>query len=197
MTFSDGNSTIYHRANVCVNHPEREGRNLCVECGQWFCDECMSMTHRYLCRRCAAEAVREVERRSVRGGRRGKLALPLLFGGLFMLALFLARFGIVLIAAPIVFFFFVKHVFGGRRDVFSSKRIMPTMKIFSAKKNEDVTNEQLLALFRLGGGRVTAEKLAHATDVSVKTAKKFLDKKVVEGTLDVEAGDSELIYVKK
>jgi hypothetical protein len=114
-----------------------------------------------------------------------------------MLALLLARFSIVLIAAPVVFFLFVKHVFGGRRDVFSPKRIIPGRKIFSAKKNEDVTNEQLAALFRLGGGRVTADKLARATDVSVKTAKKFLDKQVVEGALDVEAGDSELIYVKK
>jgi hypothetical protein len=201
MTFSDENTTIYHRANVCVNHPDREARNLCVECGQWFCGECMSATHRYLCNRCAEDAVREADRlarlRNGQTGRRGRLPVPLMFGGFFMLALLLARQSIGLVILPVAFFFLVKSVFGGRRDVFSSKRGAASRKIIPVKKNENITGEQLAALFRIGGGRITAEKLARATDVSVKAAKKFLDKQVVDGTLDVEAGDSELVYIKK
>jgi hypothetical protein len=195
MTLSDENTIIRHRDNACVNHPDRVGRNLCVECGRWFCDDCMSSTHKYLCGRCAAEAIEEAGRH--RGSSPSRLSLPLVFGGLFLLFFLLGRVGIGLIALPIAFFILVKHMFGGRRNVFSVKHVKPARKIFLAKKNEDITEEQLATLLRLGGGRVTAEKLARAADVSVKTAKKFLDKQVVEGTLDVEAGDSELIYLKK
>jgi hypothetical protein len=120
-----------------------------------------------------------------------------MFGGLFMLGLLLARLNIGLILLPIASFFLIKSVFGGRREVFSPKREAPAKKIIPAKKNENITGEQLAALFRISGGRITAEKLASATDVSTKAAKKFLDKQVVEGTLDVEAGDSELVYIKK
>jgi hypothetical protein len=67
----------------------------------------------------------------------------------------------------------------------------------SREKNENITGEQLAALFRVSGGRITAEKLARAADVSTKAAKKVLDRQVIEGLLDVEAGDSELIYIKK
>jgi hypothetical protein len=199
MTLSDENTTIYHRANSCVTHPDREARNLCIECGQWFCDECMSATHKYLCARCAAEAVREADQymRSRRQRRSNKRSLPLLFGGLFLLALLLSRLGIGLVILPILFFLLVKHALGSRRDVFSAKRHLPVLKIFPAKKNENVTKEQLDALFRIGNGRITAEKLAQATDVNIKTAQKLLDRQVVNGTLDVEAGVAELIYIKK
>jgi hypothetical protein len=125
------------------------------------------------------------------------MSLPLVLGGLLLLSMLLRQFGIVLLALPIAFFFFVKQVFGGQRDVFSAKYDAPTRKIFPAKKDEVITQEQVAALFRIGGGRVTAEKLAFAADVSVKAAKKFLDRQVVDGALDVEAGDSELIYIKK
>jgi hypothetical protein len=208
MTFSDEDTTIHHRNNVCVNHPDREARHLCVECGQWFCGECMSATHKYLCDRCAKEAVRETASTATQDKfarahnrqterRSGRLHIPLLFGGFFALALMLARHSIGLVVLPVAFFFLVKSVFGGRRDVFSPKRGTPPRKIVPGKKNENITGEQLAALFRVSGGRVTAEKLARAADVSAKAAKKFLDRQVIEGTLDVEAGDSELIYLKK
>lgn len=131
------------------------------------------------------------------GRRSGRLPLPLLFGGFFMLAMLLARHSIGLIILPVAFFFLIKRAFGGRRDVFSAKRETPVKKIVPAKKNENITGEQLAALFRVSGGRITAEKLARAADVSTKAAKKVLDRQVIEGLLDVEAGDSELIYIKK
>jgi hypothetical protein len=202
MTFSDGNTTIRHRANVCVNHPDREAHNLCVECGQWFCDECMSTTHKYLCNRCAAEVVEakyEMDRHRDNRSRRNKAASPLVFGGLFLAALLLSRFRIGLIVLPVAVFLLVKQLLGGRREVFSLKapRKKPTKRFWGVKKEETVTDEQLAVLFRIGGGTVTARKLAHAADVDIKTAKKFLDKKVVEGILDVKAGESELIYVRR
>jgi hypothetical protein len=160
----------------------------------------MSATHKYLCGQCAAEAVSEKDRLArLRDGHTGRRSgrLPLVLGGLFVVALLLKQIGIGLIVLPVAFFLLVKNMFGGRRDVFSPRRRTPHRKIFSAKKDEDITPEQLAALFRIGGGRVTATKLALAADASVKTAKKFLDKQVVDGVLDVEAGDSELIYIKK
>jgi hypothetical protein len=204
MTFSDENTIIHHRANVCVNHPDREAHNLCVECGQWFCDMCMSQTHRFLCRRCADEAVearRELERRNGRDTKRrsGRLSLPLVVGGLFALIFLLRHIGIGLIVLPVAFFLFAKHVFGGRRDVFIPKQKprMSARSEGSVKTSGGITREQLAALLRIGGGRITAEKLAQAADVSANMAKKFLDRQVIEGTLGVEAGESELIYLQK
>ncbi|MDR1468924.1 MAG: B-box zinc finger protein [Spirochaetaceae bacterium] len=203
MSFSDGNTTIHHRANMCVNHSDREGRNLCVDCGQWFCDECMSTTHKYLCRRCAEEAVRlkratESRETSHFGRRQGKskFTMPLTLAGLFLLTFLLRRMGIGLIALPIVFFLFAKQLFAGRREMRNKQR-QASGKIFSAQREKDITNEQLSTLLRIGNGRVTAEKLARAADVDIKTAKKFLDKQVVENILDVEAGEAELVYLKK
>jgi hypothetical protein len=206
MSFSDGTTTIHHRANMCVNHPDREARNLCVDCSRWFCDSCMSTTHKYLCVRCAEEAVRlkyarENHETSRYDGRRrtGGFTMPLIFAGLFALSILLRKIGIGLIALPVVFFLFSKQLFGGRREIFPirHKQKRTSGKIFSTKKDENVTNEQLATLLRIGNGRVTAEKLARAADVSVKTAKKFLDKQVVENNLDVEAGEAELVYIKK
>jgi hypothetical protein len=203
MTFSDENTTIRHRANVCVNHPNREAHNLCIECGQWFCDMCMSTTHKYLCCRCAKEAV-EARRDMERNGRdrytkrrSGRLVLPLVVGGLLALIFLLKQIGIGLVVLPVAFFLLAKHLFGGRWDVFVPKqrRRMPTEKRLPAKASGDITKEQIAALLRIGNGRVTAEKLARAADVSIDTAKKFLDKQVIEGTLGVEAGEYELIYV--
>jgi hypothetical protein len=206
MSFSDGNTTIHHRVNACVNHADREARNLCVDCGQWFCDQCMSTTHKYLCRRCAEEAVwlkRATESRETshygRNRRGSAFTLPLALAGLFMLTFLLRRIGIGLIALPIAFFLLAKQLFGGRRKVFPTKRAQKrgAGKIFWAQKEKDITSEQLATLLRIGNGRVTAETLARAADVSTKMAKQFLDKQVVENMLDVEAGDTELVYLKK
>ena len=206
MSFSDENTTIHHRANVCVNHPDREARNLCIECGQWFCDSCMSTTHKYLCLRCAEEVVRlqrAVESRQTsrydRRRRAGAFALPLTLAGLFLLSFLLRQFGIGLIALPIAFFLFSKQLFGGPREVFSMRHKQKRAggPFFLTQKDKGITEEQLATLLRIGKGRVTAEKLAHAADVGVKTAKEFLNKQVVENKLGVEAGETELIYLKK
>lgn len=206
MSLSDENTTIHHRANNCVNHPDREARNLCVDCGQWFCDECMSATHKYLCRRCAEEALRlkrAAESREMSRDDRhrwaGKFTLPLALAGLFMLSFLLRQIGIGLIVLPIACFLLAKQLFGGRREVFSirHKQKPEAGKIFLTQKDKDITKEQLVTLLRIGNGRVTVEKLARAADVSVKTAKKFLDKQVIENMLSVEAGEGELIYLKK
>jgi hypothetical protein len=201
MGFSDGTITIHHSSNVCVNHPDREARNLCVDCGQWFCDACMSSTHRYLCCRCATEAEaakRAMDRRTVsRYNRRGsgRFTLPLICAGFFMMMLLLRKFGIVLIALPLAFFFLVKQALRGKRDVFLTRHAPKggPKKVFAPQK--EITQEQLAALLRIGNGRVTAERLARATGVNLKTAKKFLDKQVVEGAISVEAGASELVYL--
>lgn len=206
MSFYDGNTTIRHRANVCVNHSDREARNLCVECGQWFCDECMSTTHKYLCRWCAEEAVRlkrTVESREKSGDDRrrwaGKFSLTLTIAGLFMLSFLLRRIGLGFIALFVAVFLFTKQLIGGRREVFSMrhKQKRVARKLFLTQKGENITEKQLATLLRIGNGRVTAEKLARAADVSVKKAKTFLDKQVVENMLAVEAGETELVYLKK
>jgi hypothetical protein len=206
MSFSDGNTTIHHRANICVNHSDREARNLCIDCGQWFCNECMSTTHKYLCRQCAEEVVRlklaEESRETSRYDRRrwaNRVTLPLALAGLFMLAFLLRRIGVGLIALPVVFFLFAKQLFGERREVFSMRHKQKRMSgnILGARKDKPVTQEQLATLLKICNGRVTAEKLARAADVDIKTAKKFLDKQVIENMLGVEAGEAELVYLKK
>jgi uncharacterized membrane protein len=201
MGFSDGTTTIHHSFNVCVNHPDREARNLCVDCGQWFCDDCMSSTHKYLCSRCATEAEaakHALDRRIASRDRHrgsGRFTLPLICAGLFMMMLLMRKFGIVLIALPLAFFFLIKQAFREKRDVFRTRHTpkRESKKVFASQ--EEITQEQISALLRIGNGRLTAEKLARATGAHIKTAKKFLDKQVVEGTLSVEAGDSELVYL--
>lgn len=38
----------------CFNHPEREAAGLCVGCGTYFCEECLSIGEaRKLCKKCA------------------------------------------------------------------------------------------------------------------------------------------------
>jgi hypothetical protein len=166
----------------------------------------MSTTHKYLCRQCAEEAVRlkrAVENRETsRYDRRrwtDKVALPLALAGLFMLAFLLRRIGIGFIALPIAFFLFAKQLFRGRREVFSTRHRQKRIpgKIMGARKDKPVTQEQFAALLRICNGRVTAEKLARAADVNIKTAKKFLDKQVIDNMLSVEAGETELVYIKR
>jgi hypothetical protein len=166
----------------------------------------MSGTHKYLCSRCAEEAVRlkhAMESREPsrydRRRRPGPFTLPLVFAGLFMLMFLLRIIGIGLIVLPVAFFLVAKQVFGGQRKVFSMRRTQKrgAGRLFGAQKGKDITDEQLATLLRLGNGRVTAEILSRAAGVSMKAAKRFLDKQVIENMLDVEAGDTELIYLKK
>jgi hypothetical protein len=195
MTLSDGDTVIHHRANVCVNHHDREGKNLCVHCGRWFCDACMSATHKYLCRQCALsalEAKREWDKKPPRSPNRA--ALPLVFAGLGLAALALSRLGIGTIALPLIFFLLVKHFFKKRRDVFKPGRKEKSLHKKTVPVSARITGEQLGALLRIGNGSVTAAKLANAADVGIDIAKKFLDKQVIEGVLYVEATEKELVY---
>lgn len=34
----------------CATHPERMGKNLCIKCGNWYCDDCMDNQNN--CKRC-------------------------------------------------------------------------------------------------------------------------------------------------
>jgi len=37
----------------CAIHPERPGNNLCIKCGNWYCNECMdSFNGQLICKRC-------------------------------------------------------------------------------------------------------------------------------------------------
>jgi len=37
----------------CAIHPERAGNNLCIKCGNWYCNECMdSFNGQQICKRC-------------------------------------------------------------------------------------------------------------------------------------------------
>jgi hypothetical protein len=206
MTFSDGSTTIHHAANHCEKHPDREGKNLCVHCGKWFCDDCMSVTHRFLCEPCAAGAVEAKRERDIERERpRSPFVIPLIFGAFFLVTLVLRKLGIWLIAVPL-FFLFVLHQFLPRRHIpwghprgaRKDNQKGPVMKpkgLFN-KKEAEITPQQLSTVLRLGGGAVTAGKLARAAGVSEESAKKFLDKQVVDGSLSVEAGDTELVYIK-
>jgi hypothetical protein len=199
MTFSDGSSTIRHAVNSCVNHKDREGKNLCVHCGNWFCDECMSITHKYLCAICAGAAVEASENAKLENEKRrqrlhGSSMLPLIFAGLMIAFLILLKQGVILVALPIAFFFAATKLFPRARGGFRHKVSSKKRSVFS--KTREITTEQFAAVLRLEKGRVTAEKLARLTGVNEKSAKKFLGKEVIEGRLNVEASDTELVYTK-
>jgi hypothetical protein len=37
----------------CAVHPERQANNLCIKCGNWYCDECMDFSNgQHICKRC-------------------------------------------------------------------------------------------------------------------------------------------------
>jgi hypothetical protein len=37
----------------CAIHPERQGNNLCIKCGNWYCDSCMDFSNgQPICTRC-------------------------------------------------------------------------------------------------------------------------------------------------
>jgi hypothetical protein len=160
------------------------------------------MTHRFLCETCAAGALEAKRERDIERERpRSPFVIPLIFGAFFLVTLALRKLGIGLIAVPL-FFFFVINQFLPKRRIPWGKRmgrlkrhIMKPKGLFS-KKQTEITSEQLTTVLRLGGGTVTAVKLARAAGVPEESAKKFLDKQVVDGTLSVEAGDTELVYIK-
>jgi hypothetical protein len=210
MALTSGDTVIRYKTNSCVNHPDREGAELCVHCGKYFCEECMSSTHRYLCKSCAVEVAKregDLEGKNRQNSVQKRRALtPLVFAGLAGLALLLARRGIGIIAFPALFFLWVTSLRSPSRNKnagsqgffdFFHKADPKRAKKFKQKvKGELLTEEQVNTLLRLSAGRVSASKLAKATGTTREAAKKFLDKMTVNGKLNVEAGTDELIYVK-
>jgi hypothetical protein len=66
-----------------------------------------------------------------------------------------------------------------------------------ASVSKYITMEQVNTLLRISDNRITAKRLASATNTSLEVAEKYLHDLVIEGKLEVQAGEQELIYKKE
>lgn len=62
--------------------------------------------------------------------------------------------------------------------------------------SRSITMEQVNTLLRISNNHITAKRLASTTNTPLETAEKYLHALVVEGKLEVYAGELELIYTK-
>jgi predicted transcriptional regulator len=77
---------------------------------------------------------------------------------------------------------------------FRALRNKPAQVKASASKY--ITMEQVNTLLRISDNRITAKRLSSATNTPLEIAEKYLHDLVIEGKLEVEAGEQELIYIK-
>jgi len=181
----------------CSNHGLREGSNLCLECGKWYCGECMaSIVPRPVCKNCAAGS-------TAVSGFLGteELNLPsfpaktLARSGLVVANILLAALSVFLHIKYGVWYFYIPLCA-------SLLAHLPLSYIFKkpagrkAAKTSAISQAQLETLFRIADGKVTAKRLAGATGTDLKTAEGFLNLQVLENKLSVSTNETELVYTK-
>jgi hypothetical protein len=94
---------MYVTKDFCENHHDRDGE-LCIDCGKYFCKECMSTTHKYLCKNCA-ESLPEINKPKA-VTKRSVFTLPLVFAVCLLLMSVLRHAGFFFLSVPIAFFIF-------------------------------------------------------------------------------------------
>lgn len=179
----------------CTHHFDRLGTHLCMSCGKWYCNACMEPAQFppicIYCNRSLApfNPVRLVTHitRLVKGAIKLGLSivsLVLLGGALFFRHPFLY---IPAICALVI----TGAVFRAFRS--PSVKEKPSV---SKAASKHITMEQVNTLLRISDNRITAKRLSSATNTSLEVAEKYLHDLVVEGKLEVQAGEQELIYTK-
>ena len=197
----------------CANHPGRSANNLCMSCGNWFCNSCMDLHQNPpICNRCKLE--KSAKSNSLLSGMKlNKNFLNGLYNTsdkvkTYIKAGLCVAF-VIILGLTILFqlrglsflfeinFFFLRFipafiallaVIGG--FVFLKRKSSTEKKVFI----ENITPAQIETLLN-ANNRLTASRLAKATNVSEEYAKKVLDNLVVEGQLTTSTNDTyELVY---
>jgi hypothetical protein len=175
---------------VCHNHPTREGNNLCLKCGNWFCADCMhSVTLQPSCKNCATGSVNPT---SLDGARNYLLRFPNIKS---LLHISLACSSFILLG--IAFYFQTKYKINFIFIPFGISLLLqiPVALFLKASTTiaKSITRAQLDSLFRTSE-IMTIKRLASATGTTEKIASDYLNKMVRENELVVSTNDSELIY---
>jgi len=156
----------------CKNHKNQVANNLCMSCGNFYCDSCMeSESVIPICKNCSSAKNGTFIFPS---GKIGVLGFVLSGTILLLVSVFISNyFFIPLAIEAIVFLFF--------------------MKIFSKPK---LTKLQIDKLVELTGNKLTVKKVSDSTGVSEKNVKKYLDKLLYSGDFDTSTNNYDLIYYK-
>ena len=197
---------------ICANHPGRQANNLCVNCGNWYCNSCMDLLHNPpICNNCKSERVTEsnsplsgmkLDRNFLNGLYKSPDKVKALIkAGLCIAFAIILGITILLQHRGFSFLFEINFFILRYLPAFIALLAVICAFIFLGKKSptekiivEKITPAQIETLLNTGD-RVTASRLAKATNVSEEYAKKVLDNLVVEGKLTTSTNDSyELVY---
>ena len=196
----------------CANHPGRQANNLCVNCGNWYCNSCMDFHHNPpICNNCKSERVAK-NNSSLSGMELNNNFLnglpiisdklkTLIKAGLCVAFAVILGVTVLLQLGGFSFLFAVNFFLLRYLPAFIALLAVICAFIFLRKKSpaekiitEIITPAQIEALLN-ADNRLTATRLAKATNVSEEYAKKYLDSMVVEGKLTTSTNDSfELVY---
>ena len=186
----------------CSNHGQRAGNNLCLECGKWYCSECMAaIMPKPICKNCAGQNRLGTSPDGTKPFAIEELNLPalstktLVRSGLAVSNILLGALSIFLHVRYGVWFFYIP--FGATLLAHLPLNYLfrkPAKK--GGAKSSAISQAQLDTLFRLADGKVSARRLASATGTDLKTAEGFLNKLVLENKLSVSTNDTEMIYTK-
>ena len=197
---------------TCANHPGRQANNLCMSCGNWYCNSCMDLLHNPpICSNCKSE--RKTESNSPPVGmknngyflnglyRSSDKLKTLIKAGLCVIFAIILGFTILFQLGGFSFLFEINFFILRYLPAFIALLAVICAFIFLKKKApeekmiiEIITPAQIETLLNTDN-RLTASRLAKATNVSEEYAKKFLDDMVVEGKLTTSTNDSyQLVY---
>ena len=197
----------------CANHPGRQANNLCMSCGTWYCASCMDLSQNPpVCSNCKSARAPENHFHGPKMDYTGILNRLLnASGGLKtqikagLCLCFAAVLGLTILfqIKGFSFLFDINYNFLRYLPAFAALIAVIGGFVFlrtkSPKKKvmlESITPAQIEALLR-ADNKLTASRLAKASNTSEGYAKEVLNKMTVEGKLTVSAKDSyELVYSK-
>ncbi len=176
----------------CANHPHRNATQLCIGCGQWYCEACTQRTSQgFRCKKCVYGEVSISTIDAVAGTERlVKILLPLVAG----------IDGITFLTLSVV----LSLLFGNFNFLWLALLGLPGIgyllhksrfKIFSKIIPKSLNDRQVFVAINLRGGKITAHRLALMTSVSEEKAKEKLNQMTIEGKLDSYVSeDAKIIY---
>ena len=158
----------------CTNHKNKIANNLCMSCGNFYCDSCMeSGSVIPICKNCSSTKNLSATL-NFPTGRIGVLGFAL-SGIMFLLgSIFISNYFLIPLSLDAVIFLFF-------------------MKSFRKPK---LTKQQIDKLVELTGNKLTIKKVSESTGVSEKNVKKYLDKLLYSGGFETSTTNYDLIYYK-
>lgn len=179
----------------CANHPSRDATQLCVNCGNWYCSECMRQTPQGpRCVNCLSAKSSSFSTPSSSNSGLSSSLLPFALGVTGVTFLILG-IGLAAYFGSAQFLLVCLLGLPGLTYILMSRRHRRPGISGKPWSSKTLTEKQIFVAIDRKGGKITPYQLSELTTVSEEKCKKKLNEMTVDATLrSYVTDDGNIVY---